>query len=65
MTENSIAAFVNFLSQNEFVALHSLLVKRKLQLGLETNRKKINCSIDPTPTLTDNEPQLESKYGNF
>ena len=65
MTENSIAAFANFLSQNEFVALHSLLVKRKLQLGLETNRKKINCNIDPTPTLTDNESQLESKYGNF
>ena len=65
MTENSIAAFANFLSQNEFVALHSLLEKRMSQLELRRNGKKINCNVDRIPTLTDTGTQLETKYGNF
>lgn len=65
MSKSSLAAFANFLSQNEFVALHSLLEKRQSQLGLKTNGKEINCTIDQTPTLTDTESELESEYGNF
>jgi len=65
MSKSSLAAFASFLFQNEFVALHSLLVKRQSQLGLKTNGKEINCKIDQTPTLTDTKSLSESEYGKF
>ena len=65
MSKSSLAAFASFLSQNEFVALHSLLVKRQSQLGLKTNGKEINCKIDQIPTLTDTKSLLQSEYGKF